>query len=454
MKTPEMKRLAALFVALCLVLSTPAALAAQVMKPGEKGEEVVRLQRRLSELGMLSGEADGVYGDATKSAVKRFQAWLKNKGYQVTVDGLNGPATQAYLYDDEIARDILILEKGERGDDVYQLQGRLYDLNLLADEPDGVFGDNTQRAVVAFQQMMADQGVEGVQADGVAGPLTRKTLFGDLSGYGIAAPMFFDDSDPLALTPDYLYARACVLMDADSGEILFEKQPDQQMYPASTTKIMTLMLALGKLKLKKVVTIPKEASQVPGDSSLVPVTVGEEMTARDLLTGLMLRSGNDAANAAAVLSYGTIDKFVAAMNKKAAELGMTGTHYVNAHGYHDPEHYTTARDMAVLTRQALKSQSFVDIVSTLRYTMAATAKRAALTLKNSYAILLSDSSYYDANAFGVKTGYTSKSGYCYVGAARAQGRTLIAVVLKSGRQKEDKWVDAHRLFEYGFALKR
>ena len=214
------------------------------------------------------------------------------------------------------------------------------------------------------------------------------------------------------------------------------------------------MLSLGKLKLKKMVTIPKEAAQVPGDSSLVPLTVGEEMSGRDLLTALILRSGNDAANAAAVLSYGTIDKFVAAMNKKAAQLGMTGTHFVNAHGYHDPDHYTTARDMATLTRQALKNQSFVDIVSTLRYTMAATSKREALTLKNSYAILQSGSSYYDANAFGIKTGYTSKSGYCYVGAARHQGRTLIAVVLKSGRRKDDKWLDAHRLFEYGFALKR
>lgn len=452
MKRSAMKRLTALLITLCLALCTPAALAAGLLKPGMRGDEVVRLQERLIHLGLLSGTADGIYGDATTGAVKQLQRWLKDKGYQVDVDGLAGSVTQAYLYDQAIEEDILTLEKGERGDDVSRLQGRLYDLNLLADWPDGVFGDDTQRAVAAFQQLMVDNGVAGARVTGVADALTRETLSGDLSDFGIAAPMFFDESDPLALTEDYVYARACVLMDADTGQILFEKQADKQMYPASTTKIMTLLLALEQLSLNKVVTIPKEASQVPGDSSLVPVTVGEEMTARDLLTALMLRSGNDAANATAVLSYGTLDRFVAAMNSKAAQLGMTGTHFVNAHGYHDPDHYTTARDLATLTREALNDQKFVDIVSTLRYTMAATANRDALSLKNSYTILDSSSRYYDERAFGVKTGYTSKAGYCYVGAATYQGRTLIAVLFRSGRQKDDKWVDAHRLFEYGFAL--
>lgn len=108
--------------------------------------------------------------------------------------------------------------------------------------------------------------------------------------------------------------------------------------------------------------------------------------------------------------------------------------------------------MAILTREALKNQNFVDIVSTLRYTMAATSKRGALSLSNSYAILNSASSYYDQRAFGVKTGYTSLAGYCYVGAARSDGHTLIAVLFNAGQQKENKWTDAHRLFDYGFAL--
>ena len=270
--------------------------------------------------------------------------------------------------------------------------------------PDGVYGDNTQKAVLEFQQYMAEQGAANIQATGSADAATRALLSQDLSGYGLTTPTSYSSGDPLSLGPGHLYARTCVLMDADTGEILFEKRPDQQMYPASTTKIMTLMLALEALPLDKVVTIPKEAGQVPGDSSLVPVYAGEEMTVQDLLTGLMLRSGNDAANATAVLAAGTLDDFVAQMNARAAQLGMVNTHFVNPHGYHDNQHYTSARDLAILTREALKNQDFVDIVSTLRYTMAATSKRGALSLSNSYAILNSASSYYDQRAFGVKTG--------------------------------------------------
>ncbi len=452
MRTTAMKRIAALVLALTLTLCAPAALADKALKAGQRSQAVLELQERLIQLGLLDGSADGIFGNATQSAVKEFQRCLKANGYNVDVDGVAGNATQKYLYDDGIVQEVLTLEKGDRGDSVKQLQNRLYQLSFLLELPDGVYGDNTQKAVLEFQQYMAEQGAANIQATGSADAATRALLNQDLSGYGLTTPTSYSSGDPLSLRPGHLYARTCVLMDADTGEILFEKRPDQQMYPASTTKIMTLMLALEALPLDKVVTIPKEAGQVPGDSSLVPVYAGEEMTVQDLLTELMLRSGNDAANATAVLAAGTLDDFVAQMNARAAQLGMVNTHFVNPHGYHDNQHYTSARDLAILTREALKNQDFVDIVSTLRYTMAATSKRGALSLSNSYAILNSASSYYDQRAFGVKTGYTSLAGYCYVGAARSDGHTLIAVLFNAGQQKENKWTDAHRLFDYGFAL--
>jgi D-alanyl-D-alanine carboxypeptidase len=446
-----MKRAIAYILLVCLCILACTGAAAAALKKGAKGEEVAEVQRQLIKLGLLSGSADGIYGDGTERAVNRFQRWLKDNGYADTpADGIVGDKTRAFLYDKEILEDIMTLEKGERGEDVSALQGRLYDLNFLEEDPDGVFGDVTEAAVRAFQQLMVDRGLKQT-ATGIADPDTRSTLNGDLSLWGIAAPMFFDEENPLALTREYLYARSCILMDADTGEVLFEKEADKKMYPASTTKVMTAMIALNKLKLNQQVTIPKEAANVPSDSSLVPLTPGEQMSVRDLITSLMLRSGNDAANALAVLCSGSVEKFSALMNHHAGRLGMANTNFTNPHGYHSAEHYTTARDMARLVMESLRSQAFVDIITTRSYTMAATAKRKELTIKNNYGILDASSKYYVPGAFGIKTGYTGRAGYCYVGAARKDGRTLILVLFKSGRESTCKWVDARRLYAYGFA---
>jgi len=446
-----MKKTIACFLLLCLCVLPCIEATAAALKKGAKGEEVAEVQRQLIELGLLSGSADGIFGNGTEQAVKRFQRWLKENGYpETTVDGIAGNTTRAFLYNKGIREDLMTLEKGERGEDVSALQGRLYDLNFLEEEPDGVFGDVTEAAVMAFQQLMIDRGLSQ-SATGIADPDTRSALNGDLSLWGIAAPMFFDERNPLALTGEYLYARSCILIDADTGEVLFEKEADKKMYPASTTKIMTAMIALNKLKLNQRVTVPKEAANVPSDSSLVPLTPGEQMSVRDLITGLMIRSGNDAANALAVLCSGSVEQFAALMNRHAGRLGMESTNFTNPHGYHSAEHYTTARDMARLVVESLHSQAFMDIITTRSYTMAATAKRKELTIKNSYGILDISSKYYVPEAFGIKTGYTGRAGYCYVGAARKDGRTLILVLFKSGRESTCKWVDAKRLYAYGFA---
>ncbi len=231
-----------------------------------------------------------------------------------------------------------------------------------------------------------------------------------------------------------------------------EKNADKQMYPASTTKILTLVLALESLTLDARVTIPAEAKQIPGDSSVVPLNVGETMTVEDLLPArtydpFRKRRGHDRGSDHLGI-YRTLRR---THERKAQSLGMTNSHFVNPHGYHDPDHYTTARDLATLTRYALKSEEFREIVTVRKYTMAATSKRQAMTISNLYAILDPSSRYYCEGAFGVKTGYTSKAGQCYVGACERNGRTLIAVVLNSRYNRENKWLDAQRMFEFGFA---
>lgn len=175
------------------------------------------------------------------------------------------------------------------------------------------------------------------------------------------------------------------------------------------------------------------------------------MPAEDLLYGLMIRSGNDAANAVAELCSGSIPGFVEQMNTRATELGLTGTHFVNPHGYHDENHYSTARDLAILTRAGLTDPVFCQIATCLNYTMQPTRKRDALLLKSTHEIFDPDSLCFIPGAAGVKSGYTSHAGFCYVGAAQRGNRTLIAVILNvPGRERG--WMDLRRLFEYGFAL--
>ena len=256
------------------------------------------------------------------------------------------------------------------------------------------------------------------------------------------------------LLEEDIVSEAAILMEASTGTVLFEKNPDRAMFPASTTKVMTCLLALEYGRLDEVVTIPQEASDVPKDSSLVPVTVGERMSMRDLVYGLMLHSGNDAANAVAAIVGGSVEAFVARMNEKAAALGMTGTHYSNAHGYHADDHYTTARDMAILAREALKDETFRQIVATPGYVLPSTNKRdTALKIVSTNEMLLPNSSYYYEGCIGVKTGFTRAAGQTFIGAAERNGVTLIAVVLKSADNKDDpqRWVDTARMLDFGFS---
>ena len=282
------------------------------------------------------------------------------------------------------------------------------------------------------------------------------TLFACFSPQALAvSPEDWDAENPGALLPEHLYAQTAVLIDGETGDVLFDKGSLVRMYPASTTKIMTLLLAVESgIPLEQEVTIPDVAENVPSDSSVVPVHAGERMAFKDLLYGTMLHSGNDGANAIAYLVGGSIAEFVAMMNDRAAEIGCTGTHFANAHGYHDDMHYSTAYDLALITQEAMRNETFREIVSTATYTMAPTVNRGAYNVTTTAAMVNPASGYYYEGCIGVKTGFHSRAGQCFVGALNRDGIFLISVVLNTSTEASDttkKWYDTRKLFEYGLA---
>lgn len=445
-----MKRTLLLFLCLCLFLPVPA-LAAQTCQPGDSGAAVTQLQRRLAELGLLDGTVDGIYGKQTSAAVTEAQRLLNELGgFELPQDGAAGRKTVDLLFDESNDALLSTLCPGSRGTRVRELQNRLIDLRFLEGMADGAFGSSTGAAVTRFQTEAKNWGIFQREPDGLADPETVRLLSGDLSVYGWQAPEYYDFTWPDTLNGNYLFSQSAILMDGPSGEILFESASRERRYPASTTKMLTLLTALESGGLDEVVTIPQEAADIPADSSLVPVSPGEQMRKLDLLYGLMIRSGNDAANAVAVLEAGSAEAFVERMNEKAAQLGMEDSHFANPHGYHDENHYTTAYDLALLARAGMSDPDFCRIVTCLSYTLPATSKRQALTIRNEYEIFDPASAFYLPYAAGIKSGYTSRAGFCYAGAAQQDGRSLIAVIL-GVPSRNRAWKDLQKLFEYGFS---
>ena len=419
---------------------------------GAKGEAVTRLQTRLAEAGFLSGKIDGHYGKGTQKAVLEAQQALIKKGHAIGADGIAGQQTLSLLYDDAVMKPFIDFSLDSTGQRVIALQNRLIDLKYLDGAADGYFGQQTLDALKAFQQQLKAKGAEGIEVNGLADEATRGYLKPetDLSRFGIRAPEFFDDTQPLALSDEFLNAKSCLVVNARDGKILYAKNQQERLYPASTTKMMTLMLALEHGKLDEQHELPAITGEVPRDSSLVPVYPGEKMSLRDLLYGLMLRSGNDAANAIAVICAGSMEQFVANMNKRAAELGMKDTHFMNPHGYHDANHYSTARDLSILALSAMTNPEFAKISSALTYDLPPTTKRGTLQIRDSSELLNPLSTYYYEGAFGIKSGYTSAAGFCYVGAAHKGEETLLVTIMGS-RTRNRGWNDMARLFNYGFA---
>lgn len=234
-------------------------------------------------------------------------------------------------------------------------------------------------------------------------------------------------------------ALSAVLMDSATGEILWEKNPDLRRPPASTTKIMTAVVALEKGNLNKKTSISTNAAGTEGSS--IWLQEGEKLSRRELLYGALLNSGNDACIALAEAVSGSVDSFVVEMNRKAKEMGADGTHFANPNGLPDKEHYTTARDLATITRYGMKMPRFKAMVKTKELEITATPKGVNRYLRNHNKLLWN----YDG-ADGVKTGYTMEAGKCLVASATRNGQQLIAVVLAS----RDIWSDTKNMLEYGF----
>jgi len=238
-------------------------------------------------------------------------------------------------------------------------------------------------------------------------------------------------------------ATAALLMDAQTGQVLYSRNPHLVWPPASTTKVLTALVALRTTPLATPIRITPEVARFRV-GSVVGLPAGAEISLHDLLYGLMLQSGNDVALAVAEGVSGTVPAFVARMNAAAQHLGARQTHFTSPHGLYDPNHYTTAYDLALITRVAMENPTFREIVRTERWTFRPPGGPARV-LWNHNSLL---KRYPGAD--GVKTGYVDMSGETLVASATRNGRRLIAVLLHSG----DMWGDAERLLSYGFERER
>ncbi len=439
----QRRRIMCAVLAFCLVLLSLPARAEET--------DLKALQKRLLALGYEIGEADGILGEKTSSAVMLAQTLLADNGFGVEPTGLPDMKTADLIMREENGELLRTLLRGSWGTRVREAQRRLIGLNLLRDSADGKYGANTEAAVTAFEEQMAELVPDRIRQDGRLSTDEYTLLSSDMSVYGIEAPACFDDQHPESLKGTHLYARNACLINAVTGETLLEKNADEQAEPASTTKIMTLLTALSMCDPEEKIVIPDAAADIPTDSSLVPVYPGESMTMRDLLYAMMIRSGNDAANAVAALCAGSTEAFAERMNRTAAALGMKNSHFVNAHGYTAKGHYTTARDLVTAARYGLSQALFREIVTCLKYTLPATEKRGPLPLSLKWEIFDPESEYYIPHAAGIKSGYTSSAGFCYVGAYQENGVTLIAAVM-GGRGRNMAWTDLKRLFAYGMVV--
>ena len=238
-----------------------------------------------------------------------------------------------------------------------------------------------------------------------------------------------------------LSARAAVLMEASTGQVLMESAAHERLPMASTTKIMTALVALEHADLSQPVQISEKAVGVEGSS--VYLKAGEILTMEQLLCALMLESANDAAAAIAIEIAGDIESFADLMNETAQRIGLTDTHFTNPHGLDNAEHYSSAYDLAMLARYALQNPDFARIVSTYKTNIPLGGDEGIRVLINHNKML----KYYDGT-IGVKTGYTKRCGRCLVSAATRDGVTMIAVTLSA----PDDWRDHTAMLDYGFSL--
>lgn len=253
-----------------------------------------------------------------------------------------------------------------------------------------------------------------------------------------------------------LSGEGAILIDADSSEVLYEKAGNSKFFPASTTKIMTAILAIENSNLDDIVTIDQEVVDLT-DGSHIALEPGEELTLEQLLHALLIQSANDAALGIAKHTSGSIDKFIELMNSKAKELGAVNTHFVNPNGLHDESHYTTPYDLALIARYAMKNETFKTISVKPNYIIPITNKKTEDRYLNTTNRIFNSNEKININGNLVpikydgvnsgKTGYTQVAQNCLVTSLDKDGHNLIAVVLKSNGK--EVYADTHKLLNYG-----
>lgn len=275
-------------------------------------------------------------------------------------------------------------------------------------------------------------------------------------------PMGDLKEDSQLLSTMKIEAKAAILVDDSTQEILYAQNAQDKNYPASITKVMTALLVIesidrGDHRLDEVVTIGDQVNYGIGEGgSTVGLKAGEQITLEHLLYCALTASANEACNALGQFLCGDVESFVNLMNRRAQELGMTGTHFVNTHGYHDDGHYTTAYDIYLMCHEAMQHPTFRTIVSTKAYEVPATNLSDKRELHETNALISTwrVSGYWYEYANGIKTGSTPEAGRCLASSATKDGKTLIAVVLGAENYKVNPEVnyftESSRLLDWGF----
>ena len=252
---------------------------------------------------------------------------------------------------------------------------------------------------------------------------------------------------------------AAILIDSSSEKVLYSKNENQKMYPASTTKILTAILIIENCNLNDVVTVPYDAiSSITSGYSVAALQAGEQLTVEQLLQVMLVHSANDAANVLAFHVSGSIENFAELMNNKVSELGLTNTHFTNPSGMHDENHYTTAHDLAIIMKYCMKNDTFRSLSSLKYCTIPATNKYDVRVFNTTNELLIYDnrdvsSNYYYKYAIAGKTGYTTQAKNCLVSVAKKENLELICVVLSAGIYPNNvsaKFVDTKSIFDYGY----
>lgn len=244
-------------------------------------------------------------------------------------------------------------------------------------------------------------------------------------------------------------AEGAVLMDFNSGAILYSKNIHEQLYPASTTKMMTALLTIENTTMDEIVTFSHEAIfNVDSDSSRIGIDEGEQLTVEQCLYGLMLGSANEVAYALAEHVAGSLDAFVDMMNERALALGCNNTHFVNANGLPDENHYTSPYDLALIARECYKNEAFANISGTRTYTISSTNIQSEERIMDNHHLMVEGFRYQYPGFIGGKTGYTKSARQTLVSCAEKNGLRLICVIMKE--ESPDQFIDTQKLFDYGF----